>query len=91
MSKFIQNVEFNRREYETLLPQKKNHKLLPDNFLLAKNRLISLVNRLKRGLAVLKTYDDIIKYEEAEGIIEEPPTILKPSGEVHYLPHHFAI
>ena len=91
MSKFIQNVEFNRWEYETLLPQKNNYKLLPDNFLLAKNRLVSLVNRLKRGLAVLKTYDDIIKYEEAEGIIEEPPTILKPSGEVHYLSHHFAI
>ena len=23
-----------------------------------------------------------------EGIIEEPPTILKAPGEVHYLPHH---
>ena len=29
-----------------------------------------------------------MKSEEAEGAIEEPPTTLKPPGEVHYLPHH---
>ena len=48
----------------------------------------SLVNRLKKDPVVLKTYENIIKSEEVEGIIEEPPTILKPPGEIHYLPHH---
>ena len=88
MSEFIQKVEFNGQKYETPLPWKTDHELLPDNFLLAKNRLVSLVNRLKKDPVVLKTYDNIIKSEEAEGIIEETPTILKPPGEVHYLPHH---
>ena len=45
----------------------------------------TLVNRLKKDPVVLKTYDNIIKSEEAKGIIEEPPTILQPPGEVHYL------
>ena len=49
---------------------------------------MSLVDRLKKDRVVLKTYDDIIKSEEAEGIIEEPPTILKSPGEVPHLPHH---
>ena len=43
--------------------------------------------RLKKGPAILKTYD-IIKSEDTEGITEEPTTILKPPGEVHYPPHH---
>ena len=59
----------------------------PDNLLLAKNPLVSLVNRFKKDPVVLKTYHSIIKSEEAEGIIEESPTILKPPGEIHYLSH----
>ena len=31
---FIQKVEFNRQKYETPLPWKTDHELLPDNFLL---------------------------------------------------------
>ena len=88
MPEFVQKVGSNGQKYETPLPQKTDHELLPDNFLLAKNRLESLVNRLKKDPVVLKTYENIIKSEEVEGIIKEPPTILKPPGEVHYLPHH---
>ena len=72
MSEFIQKVEFNGQKYETPLPWKTDHELLPDNFLLAKNRLASLVNGFKKDPIFLKTYDNIIKSEEAEGIIEEP-------------------
>ena len=88
MSEFIQKVEFSRQKYEIPLLWKTDHELLLDNFLLGKYRLVSLVNRLKKDPVVLKTYDNIIKSEEAEGIIEEPLTILKPPGEVHYLPYH---
>ena len=91
MSEFIQKVEFNGQKYEIPLPWKTDHELLPDNILLAKGRLVSLVNRLKKDPIVLKTYDNIIKSEEAEGIIGEPPIILKPPGEVHYLPYHSVI
>ena len=88
MSEFTEKVELNGQKYETPLPWKTDHELLPDNFLLAKNRLAFLINRLKKDYIVLKTYDNIIKSEEVEVIIEEPPSILKPPGEVHYLPHH---
>ena len=44
-------------------------------FKLAKNQLLYLVNRLKKDPIVLKTYCNIIKSEEAESIIEKPPTI----------------
>ena len=87
MLEFIQKLEFNGQKYETPLYWKIDHELLLNNFLLAKDRLVSLVNRLKKDPVVLKTYDNI-KSEEAEGIIKESPTILKPPGEVHYLLHH---
>ena len=35
-----------------------------------KNQLVSLFHRLQKDPVVLKTYDNIIKSEEAEGIIE---------------------
>ena len=79
------------KKYENPLPWKNEHELLLGNYLLAKNRLVSFVNRLKKDPVALKTYDSIIKSEEAEGIIEEPPTFLKPPGEVHYLPHHLVL
>ena len=88
MSEFVQKAEFNEQKCETPLPWKTGHELSLDNFLLAKNRLVSLVNQLKKDPIVLKTYDIIIKSEEAEGIIKEPPTILKPPGEFHYPPNH---
>ena len=88
MSEFIQKVEFSGQKYQTPLPWKNDHEFLPVNFLLAKNRLVSLVNLLTKDPIVLKTYDNIIKSEEAEGITEGPTAILKPPGEVHYLPHH---
>ena len=28
------------------------------------------------------------KKQESEGIIEEPPEKFKPTGTVHYIPHH---
>ena len=83
---FIQKEEFNGQKYETFLHWKTGHELLPDSFSLAKNQLVSLVNRLNKDPIVLKTYDIFIKSEEAEGIIEVIATILKPPGEIHYLP-----
>ena len=65
MLEFIQKIEFNGQKYETPLPWKTDHDLLPDNLLLTKNRLVSLVNRLRKDPVVLKTDDNIIKSEEA--------------------------
>ena len=38
MSQFIQKVQFNRQKNEIPLPWKNDHELLPERFLLAKNR-----------------------------------------------------
>ena len=63
MSEFIQKVEFNGQKYETPLPWKTES-------ISIKNQLVSLFHRLQKDPVVLKTYDNIIKSEEAEGIIE---------------------
>ena len=62
--------------------------MLPDNFAPGKQRLESLVKRLKRQPALLQKYDDVIKEQEKTGIIEpvNDLEIIKP-GEVHYILH----
>ena len=62
--------------------------MLPDNFAPSKQRLESLVKRIKRQPALLQKYDDIIKEQEKTGIIKpvNDLEIIKP-GEVHYIPH----
>ena len=35
----------------------------------------------------LKQYDDIIKQQERDGIIERT-SMIPPTGQVHYIPHH---
>ena len=48
----------------------------------------SLIKRLKRDPVTLSEYDSILKKQEFDEIIEELPEKFKPSGTVHYLPHH---
>ena len=62
--------------------------MLPDNFAPSKQRLESLVKRIKCQPALLQKYDDIIKEQEKTGIIKpvNDLDIIKP-GEVHYIPH----
>ena len=62
--------------------------MLPDNFAPGKQRLESLVKRLKRQPALLQKYDDVIKEQEKTGIIEPVNDLeIIKSGEVHYIPH----
>ena len=88
ISDYSKHVYFNGRKYETPLPWKEHCKLIPDNYILCESRLHSLIKRLKRDPAPLHEYDSILKKQESEGIIEEPPEKFKPAGTVHYLPHH---
>ena len=62
--------------------------MLPDNFAPSKQRLESLVKRLKRQPTLSQKYDDVIKEQEKTGIIEpvNDSEIIKP-GEVHYVPY----
>ena len=89
VKKVSDNIKFNGKRYETPLPWKQKHDLLPDNYESSKDRLISLLRRLQKNPKLLKEYDEVIRNQEEEGIIEKIPedVIVKP-GRIHYLPHH---
>lgn len=86
---YIENqTKFNGERYEVLLPWKQSHDILTDNYIHSKNRLFALIRRLKKTPELLKEYDDIIKDQEKEGIIEQIPAVhIAIPGHVHYLPH----
>ena len=55
------------------------------------NYLYYLIKLLKRDPVTLQEYDSILKKQEYEEVIEEPPEKFKPAGTVHYLLHHLVI
>ena len=73
------------------LPWKEHCKLIPDSYAFRESCLHSLIKHLKQDPVALHEYGSILKEQKSEGIIEEPPEKFKPSGTVHYLPHHLAI
>ena len=85
---FKSSVEFGDEQYTVRLPWKTDTLMLPDTFAPSKQRLESLVKRLKRQPALLQKHDDVIKEQEKTGIIEpvNDSVIIKPV-EVHYIPH----
>ena len=70
---FMKNFE-NSIEYRTAdIPLKfreKMNKNVPDNFVPARNRLLSLSKRLSKNLERLKRYNTIIKEQERDEVIE---------------------
>ena len=61
---------------------------MSDNFVPARNRLLSLLKSLLKNPKQLKCFESIIKNQEREGVIEpvHNPEV-KRHGEVHYIPH----
>ena len=78
--------------YTVQLPWKTVSFMLPDNFLPSKQRLISLLKRVKQKPELLNEYNEIISKQEKEGIIEtvEDPTDTV-SGKTYYIPHREAV
>ena len=70
--------------YETNLPWKANHPSLPTNEAASKRRLTSVVKKLTRE-GNYERYDDIIREQLHQGIIERAP--IEASSKEHYLPH----
>ena len=86
---FEKNIQFKNNSYITNLPIRKTDDILPDNYILANNRLINLEKQLDRNKKRFVDYDKIIQGYIKEGIVEQIDhfdnnTIL---GRVHYLPH----
>ena len=72
------------------LPFKNHSEVLPDNFNVARSRLFSLKRKLNSNPTFLHEYDQIMKDNLKNNIIEEvneKEVVTSP----HYLPHHAVI
>ena len=84
-------IKFNGRRYQVTLPWKEFHLPLPDIYKLSLRRLKGLLQRLRRDPTTLKEYSATIQEQYDKGIIESIDNQSKPSGRVHYLPHHAVV
>lgn len=74
--------------YETALPWRGNHPNLPTNEKGSISRLNSLVRKLERT-ELYNAYDQIIRDQLEEGIVESAPT--KAENQEFYLPHRAVV
>jgi hypothetical protein len=76
--------------YSTGLPWRKNHQFLPDNKAGSIARLNSQLRRLKKTPDVLQEYDNIMKGQIKQGILEQAPEAAT-GKRVFYMPHRAVI
>ena len=67
---FENSIEYKDNRYYVNLTWEAEYKNTPDNFLPARNRLLSLLKRLSKVPEQLKRYNTIIKDQERDGIKE---------------------
>ncbi|XP_057310540.1 uncharacterized protein LOC130648504 [Hydractinia symbiolongicarpus] len=91
IGKFSEKIDFDGERYSVPLPWKQDHEQIPDNFQNSRNRLTSVFRRLKAKAELLQQYDDIIKQQKCDGIIEQVTEPPPPPGKVHYLRHHYVL
>ena len=85
MKEFNESITFDGDNYSVKLPWKCDPAVLPNNFSLCKSRLNVLIKRLSANPEKFKVYDEIIKDQEEQGIIETANRTDQPYA--HYLPH----
>ena len=88
--KFVKGMSRKEGRYEIGLPWKDNIPNLPSNYGLSFSRLNSLVNRLKRDPEILEQYDNVIRDQIENKVVEivgrENDNV--PENKCHYLTHH---
>ena len=84
------NLSFDGKRYEVKLPLKTHYESLPDNYSIAKSRLIGLQKQLHLNSELRESYDTVIKTYLDENIVEEVKDD-KTFENVHYLPHRAVI
>ena len=90
---FLQNIKFDNSQYSVKLPWREHNQILPDNFELSVNRLVSTVKCLHKTPELLEEYNKVIQDQLEQGIMEK----IKPNiehvepGNVHYLSHHAVV
>ena len=87
---FLDNVRHTAERYTVKLPWKVGHKPIPTNYSVSLSRLKSQIYRLKSMPDVLESYDQIMKEQLKQGIIEEVSE-LETSTKTSYLPHQAVI
>ena len=70
-----ETVVFDGTRYQVSSPFKEGRALLSDNFTLSKQRLLSLLKRLKTQPQVSAEYNEIFEEQECLGIIETVLTL----------------
>ena len=88
---FCDTIKTRDGRYEVSLPWLETHRPLPDNYLLSFKRLQSLLRRLRQSPELLHQYDDVIKDQLKQGIIEPCTKSDSALGTCHYLPHHAVV
>ena len=87
--KFLENIHQVEGRYTVNLPWREHHRLLPDNYEVAINRLNSVLKRLKKTLKLLHEYNHIIEEQSERGIVSDVDLKAPVAvGKLHYLPHH---
>ena len=90
--KFLEHVSFRSGRYCVRLPWKSPRIMLPDNLEFSQRRLFNLLKRLQQSPHILTQYDEIIRDQLRQGIVETAdPSDAGPIGATHYLPHHAVI
>ena len=68
---YKRNSSFDGKRYEVKLPLKMNYESLPDNYSIAKSRLVGLQKLLNMNPELRECYDTIVKTYLDENIVEE--------------------
>ena len=89
---FLEDVSFCGGRYCVRLPWKSPRIMLPDNLEISQRRLFNLLKRLQQSPHILTQYDEIIRDQLRQGIVETvDPSDAGHIGATHYLPHHAVI
>ena len=86
----LSGTEFLSDRYEVKLPFKENVSLVSDNYEMSRNRLNKLKKKLSQNRNNLTEYDNVMKDQLKNGIIEKVEGPGNP-GKVMYLPHQAVI
>ena len=86
--RFNNTVKFVDGRYQVTWPWKAGNVLLPDNYKVAFDRLKSLVRRFRIDDKLLYSYDDTIKQQLSQKVIEIVDATERTNSRQYYLPHH---
>ena len=92
MQEFNESIFFDGKNYHVPILFRCDPSVLPDNYSMCVSRLRSLFSKLQADPNLLQIYDDIIRQQETDGVIEavdpgDPPE----QGEVSYMPHRIIV